>query len=223
MEEADGLPDGSITAVDNERSRCLVACSRPTCCYDELRVAPERPLCFIVVPRHSSANRERITQIILEAFNEPETDLVTQTALSMFWWGRKMGMIMDGGDGIFCIVPIHDGHGIANRHEAKMMDANGSSNKEKTYEYLRGNIFTFGDGRFRCQEFLLQPSSFFNHVAPEEQHPVLLFETLQDPAVHRERTTLGRVEAFNDLATHVDNQTVLKHIVDFGTSYLSVS
>merc|ERR1712048_949534 len=47
---------------------------------------------------------------------------------------------------------------IALDFDGEMKAATESSDKEKTYELLDGNIVTLGSERFRCPEVLFQPS-----------------------------------------------------------------
>ena len=79
--------------------------------YNKLRVAPEdHP--FLLPEVNTKANRQRMTQIMLETFDVPAMHMATQTVLFLFASGCTTDSVMDSGDGVSHTVPIHEGFAL---------------------------------------------------------------------------------------------------------------
>ena len=107
--------------------------------YNKLRVAPEdHP--FLLTEGNPKANRQRMTQIMLETFNVPAMYMETQTVLFLFASGRTRDSVMDSGDGVSHPMPIHEGFAL---HHAILLSA-GRDPAEYLMKYLieQGYFFT---------------------------------------------------------------------------------
>jgi actin len=81
--------------------------------YNELHVDPtEHPVLLTEIPLNPKANREKMIQIHFETFNVPSFYVENQPLLSLYSSGRTTGIVIEAGDDVIHVVPIHEGHPI---------------------------------------------------------------------------------------------------------------
>lgn len=81
--------------------------------YNELRIAPEEhPILITEAPLNPSANREKITQILFEAFNVPAMYVAINGVLTLCSTERTTGIVFHSEDGVSHTIPIYEGHAL---------------------------------------------------------------------------------------------------------------
>ncbi|KAI6646615.1 beta-actin [Oopsacas minuta] len=83
--------------------------------YNELHLEPkEHSMLLTEPPLNPLRNREKMTEIMFEAFEIPALLICTNSILSLFASGRTTGLVIDSGDGASYTVPIFKNHSLNN-------------------------------------------------------------------------------------------------------------
>ncbi|CAG9311549.1 unnamed protein product [Blepharisma stoltei] len=81
--------------------------------FSGLGVAPDNhPLLLTETPLNPKYSKEKMTQVMFEAFNIPAFYIASQPVLSLYSSGKTIGLVIDSGDGITTTVPIYEGYAL---------------------------------------------------------------------------------------------------------------
>ncbi|XP_069743470.1 uncharacterized protein [Narcine bancroftii] len=79
----------------------------------QLHVDPEEHPVLLTEPAmNPHHNRERMVEILFEAFNVPLTFVAMQAVLALYSAGQTTGLILDSGDGVTHTVPVYEGYNL---------------------------------------------------------------------------------------------------------------
>mmetsp|Transcript_97813 Transcript_97813/g.273832 ORF Transcript_97813/g.273832 Transcript_97813/m.273832 type:complete len:411 (+) Transcript_97813:138-1370(+) len=80
---------------------------------DKLNVNPHRhPVLLTEPPYNPKPNREKMVEIMFEAFDVPMLNVSIQGVLALFEAGRMTGLVLDSGEGVTHTLPIFQGFGL---------------------------------------------------------------------------------------------------------------
>lgn len=81
--------------------------------FDQLKVNPNRhPVLLTEPPYNPKPNREKMVEIMFEAFGVPSLNISIQGVLALLGQGRTTGLVLDSGEGVTHTIPIFDGFGL---------------------------------------------------------------------------------------------------------------
>ncbi|MFT7802890.1 uncharacterized protein LOC108929278 isoform X1 [Arapaima gigas] len=79
--------------------------------FQQLRVEPENhPVLLTEAAMNPQENRERMVELMFEAFAVPFTYVAMQAVLALYAAGRTTGVVFDSGDGVSHSVPVFEGY-----------------------------------------------------------------------------------------------------------------
>lgn len=109
--------------------------------YGELCVKPEEcPILLTETPLTPKANREKMTEIMFEAFNFPAMYVSVQAVLAVCASGRTTGCVLDSGDGVTYAVPVYEGYCLP--HTVTRLDLAGYDLTEYLMKLLNERGYT---------------------------------------------------------------------------------
>lgn len=122
--------------------------------FDSLKVNPEElpPVMLTEPPLSPKTNRERMVELMFEAFHSPAVHVGVQGVLALFSTGHSTGVVLDIGEGVTQAVPIFEGFGLM--HAANRIDLAGREVTEYLMKILRerGHLFTTSSEREAVRE-----------------------------------------------------------------------
>merc|ERR1740121_801568 len=81
--------------------------------YEQLKVDPgKHPVLLTEPPYNPKPNREKMVEIMFEAFGVPSLNISIQGVLALLGQGRTTGIVLDSGEGVTNTIPIFDGYGL---------------------------------------------------------------------------------------------------------------
>ncbi|RXN06161.1 Actin cytoplasmic [Labeo rohita] len=93
--------------------------------FQQLCVSPEdHPVLLTEAAMNPLQNRQRMVELMFEAFSVPLTFVAVQAVLALYASGRTTGVVLDSGDGISHSVPVFEGYCLP--HAVQRFDLAGS-------------------------------------------------------------------------------------------------
>lgn len=81
--------------------------------FERLKVNPSKHGVLLTEPPYNpKPNRERMVEIMFEAFGVPSLNISIQGVLALLGQGRTTGLVLDSGEGVTHMIPIFDGFGL---------------------------------------------------------------------------------------------------------------
>ncbi|XP_041951224.1 uncharacterized protein LOC121711587 isoform X4 [Alosa sapidissima] len=79
--------------------------------FQQLGVEPEdHPVMLTEAPLNPKENRQRMVELMFEAFGVPLSYVAMQAVLALYAAGRTTGVVLDSGDGVSHSVPVFEGY-----------------------------------------------------------------------------------------------------------------
>lgn len=92
--------------------------------YNELRsLSEEQPVLLTEPTLNPKINREKMVEIMFEAFDVPALYVANQAVLALHMISRQTGLVLDIGDNIATATPIYEGHALP--HAMTQLDIGG--------------------------------------------------------------------------------------------------
>lgn len=83
------------------------------CYFNELRAQPsDHAVLLTEPPKNPKESREKLCQIMFEAFAVPAFYVQVQAVLALYSSGRTTGIVIDTGDGVTHTVPVYEGYSL---------------------------------------------------------------------------------------------------------------
>ncbi|XP_073709140.1 uncharacterized protein [Garra rufa] len=93
--------------------------------FQQLCVSPEdHPVLLTEAAMNPLQNRQRMVELMFEAFSVPLTFVAVQAVLALYASGRTTGVVLDSGDGVSHSVPVFEGYCLP--HAVQRFDLAGS-------------------------------------------------------------------------------------------------
>ena len=105
---------------------------------DKLNVESNEHNVMITEPlMNPKINREKIAQIMFEKFDVPGLFIANQCALSLFYFGKTVGYVIDSGESITQFAPVFDGYVLT--HSARKINLGGKNINDYLMNILSEN------------------------------------------------------------------------------------
>ncbi|KAJ8270811.1 hypothetical protein GJAV_G00119550 [Gymnothorax javanicus] len=151
--------------------------------FQQLRVEPEdHPVLLTEAAMNPRENRQRMMELMFEAFSVPYAYIAMQAVLALYASGRTTGVVFDSGDGVSHSVPVFEGYSlphavqrftlageleivreikercccVAQDYDAELA-CGGPASREVHYTMPDGQVIRLTTERFRAPEILFKP------------------------------------------------------------------
>lgn len=81
--------------------------------HNELKAdTSSHPILITEAPLNTKSNRESMAEVLYDIFNVPALYVAMPSVLTLYSLSRTSGLVLDSGEGVTSVVPIHDGYAL---------------------------------------------------------------------------------------------------------------
>merc|ERR1740122_98165 len=147
--------------------------------FEKLDANPMRhPIILTEPPYNPKQNREKVAEMMFEAFGVPALNISIQGVLALLGHGRTSGVVLSSGEGVTSTIPIFDGFGLP--HCINRMDTAGKDLNVILAKLLAKGGLSMVNSEEKHQTQLIKEKHCYVSQDPTEESAEAIDYTLPD-------------------------------------------